>query len=97
MKFGPVTFQCTCLRVRARSLSEFSRSCSSLMTRSALSFFIPGTVYVTMRCTFLLPVICGKAPPYHPGARFNHAAPSWTSMLSDPSRARECSQVWPGQ
>jgi anti-sigma B factor antagonist len=44
MKFGPITFQCTCLRVSARSLSEFNRSWSSLITRSALSFLIPGTV-----------------------------------------------------
>ena len=47
MKFGPVTFQCMCLRVRARSLRELSRSCSNAVTRLALSLFIPGTVYVT--------------------------------------------------
>jgi len=44
MKCGPTTFQCTCLRVRARSFSAFNRSCSNTMTFSASLGSSPGTV-----------------------------------------------------
>lgn len=44
MKWGPTTFQWTCLSVSARSLSECSRMRSTSTTRTASSFDIPGTV-----------------------------------------------------
>src|SRR3954454_20110477 len=46
MKCGPTTFQCTCLRVRWRSLWACSRRCSRSITRTAFSLLMPGTVYL---------------------------------------------------